>query len=248
MERTESWNRSKNIITEMMKQREIMLVEDDESLGFLIKDSLDAHGWKVKHYSSGEQGLTAFHNNQFDLCILDIMLPQQDGISLATEIRKYNQQVPIVFLTAKSQTEDRIRGFQSGADDYVCKPFSIEEFKYRLEAILKRSHDDESTNKYSVLKLANTTLDIHNLLLNANGTTTRLTHKECKLLQLFLRHAGKLIEREVFLKSIWEDDGFFVARSMDVFISKLRKYLSADKQLRIENIRGVGYILKTGRE
>jgi two-component system, OmpR family, response regulator len=227
-----------------MKQREIMLVEDDESLGFLIKDSLDAHGWKVNLYPTGEKGLTAFHSHRFDLCILDIMLPQKDGFTLATEIRKYNQQVPIVFLTAKSQTEDRIRGFQSGADDYVCKPFSIEEFKYRLEAILKRTHEDSQPTKTSVLIVSNSTLDIHNLLLDSNGTVTRLTHKECKLLQLFFRHAGKVIEREVFLKSIWEDDGFFVARSMDVFVSKLRKYLKADNHLRIENIRGVGYILK----
>jgi two-component system OmpR family response regulator len=227
-----------------MKQREIMLVEDDESLGFLIKDALDAHGWKVNLYPSGEKGLTAFHSHRFDLCILDIMLPQKDGFTLATEIRKYNQQVPIVFLTAKSQTEDRIRGFQSGADDYVCKPFSIEEFKYRLEAILRRTNEDPSSTKMSVLKISNSTLDIHNLLLDANGTVTRLTHKECKLLQMFFRHTGKLIEREVFLKSIWEDDGFFVARSMDVFVSKLRKYLRADTQLRIENIRGIGYILK----
>ena len=109
-----------------MKQRSVMLVEDDESLGFLIKDSLDAYGWKVNLYQTGEKGLTAFRNNQFDLCILDVMLPEKDGFTLATEIRKYNQQVPIVFLTAKSQTEDRIRGFQCGADDYVCKPFSIE--------------------------------------------------------------------------------------------------------------------------
>jgi two-component system, OmpR family, response regulator len=227
-----------------MKQREIMLVEDDENLGFLIKDSLDAHGWSVKLYPTGEKGLTAFHNNHFDLCILDVMLPQKDGFTLATEIRKYNQQVPIVFLTAKSQTEDRIRGFQSGADDYVCKPFSIEEFKYRLEAILKRTNEDLSPAKMSVLKISNSTLDIHNLLLNSNGTITRLTHKECKLLQMFFRHTGKVIEREVFLKSIWEDDGFFVARSMDVFVSRLRKYLKADRHLKIENIRGVGYILK----
>jgi two-component system OmpR family response regulator len=227
-----------------MKQREIMLVEDDESLGFLIKDALDAYGWKVNLYPTGEKGLTAFHNHRFDLCILDIMLPQKDGFTLATEIRKYNQQVPIVFLTAKSQTEDRIRGFQSGADDYVCKPFSIEEFKYRLEAILRRTNEDPSSTKMSVLKISNSTLDIHNLLLDANGTVTRLTHKECKLMQMFFRHTGKLIEREVFLKSIWEDDGFFVARSMDVFVSKLRKYLRADTRLRIENIRGIGYILK----
>jgi two-component system, OmpR family, response regulator len=227
-----------------MKQREIMLVEDDESLGFLIKDSLDAHGWNVNLYPTGEKGLTAFHSHHFDLCILDVMLPLKDGFTLATEIRKYNQQVPIVFLTAKSQTEDRIRGFQSGADDYVCKPFSIEEFKYRIEAILKRSNEDQSSNKISVLKISKSTLDIHNLLLDSNGVVTRLTHKECKLLQMFFRHSGKLIEREVFLKSIWEDDGFFVARSMDVFISKLRKYLKPDGQLKIENIRGVGYILK----
>jgi DNA-binding response OmpR family regulator len=227
-----------------MKTTDIMLVEDDESLGFLLKDSLEAHGWQVKLYNTGEKGLTAFHNNRFDLCILDIMLPEQDGISLANAIRKYNLHVPIVFLTAKSQTEDRIRGFQSGADDYVCKPFSIEEFTYRLEAILKRSNANEFTTKHSFLQIGNSSLDLHNLVLNANGVTTRLTHKECKLLQLFFRHAGKLVEREVFLKSIWEDDGFFVARSMDVFISKLRKYLSADHQLRIENIRGVGYILK----
>ncbi|MBA4054429.1 MAG: DNA-binding response regulator, partial [Marivirga sp.] len=201
--------------------------------------------WKVHLYPDGEKGLTAFHNHAFDLCILDIMLPEKDGYNLALEIRKYNQLVPIVFLTAKSQAEDRIRGFQLGADDYVCKPFNIEEFKYRIEAIFKRSFGTTSnSDRASVLKAAHSTLDIHNLLLNANGVVTRLTYKESKLLQMFFRHTGKLIEREVFLKTIWEDDGFFVARSMDVFVSKLRKYLSNDPDLRIENIRGVGYIMK----
>lgn len=225
--------------------RQILLVEDDESLGFLIKDTLDVSGWKVHLYPDGEKGLTAFHNNTFDLCILDIMLPEKDGYDLAAEIRKYNQIVPIVFLTAKSQAEDRIKGFQLGADDYVCKPFSIEEFKYRIEAIFKRSFGSTSnSDRTSLLKAAHSTLDIHNLLLDANGVVTRLTYKESKLLQMFFRHTGKLIERDVFLKAIWEDDGFFVARSMDVFISKLRKYLSNDPDLRIENIRGVGYIMK----
>jgi DNA-binding response OmpR family regulator len=173
------------------------------------------------------------------------MLPRKDGFDLAEEIRKYNQGIPIIFLTAKSQTEDRIRGFQLGADDYVCKPFSIEEFKYRIEAIFKRSHaTTSSSERASLLKVANSTLDMHNLLLAANGKITRLTYKECKLLQMFFRHSGKLIEREVFLKTVWEDDGFFVARSMDVFVSKLRKYLSADPDLKIENIRGIGYVLK----
>ena len=225
--------------------RQIMLVEDDESLGFLIKDTLDSYGWKVHLYPDGERGLTAFHNNAFDLCILDIMLPHKDGFDLAMEIRKYNQGVPIVFLTAKSQTDDRIRGFQLGADDYVCKPFSIEEFKYRIEAIFKRSFGTvSSAERTSLLKVASTTLDIHNLLLNSNGVVTRLTYKECKLLQMFFRHSGKVIERDVFLKTIWEDDGFFVARSMDVFVSKLRKYLSSDPDVKIENIRGIGYIMK----
>ena len=231
----------------MSSSRQIMLVEDDESLGFLIKDSLDALGWSVNLYSDGEKGLTGFHNHAFDLCILDIMLPRKDGFDLASEIRRYNQVVPIIFLTAKNQTDDRIRGFQLGADDYVCKPFSMEELKYRIEAIFKRSFGAATTaEKVAVLKVSNSTLDIHNLLLNSNGVTTRLTYKECKLLQLFFRHAEKLIERDVFLKSIWEDDGFFVARSMDVFVSKLRKYLSYDPTIRIENIRGVGYILKHG--
>jgi DNA-binding response OmpR family regulator len=222
----------------------ILLVEDDESLGFLIKDSLNAAGWDVSLYVDGEKGLTAFHSHVFDLCILDIMLPQKDGFELARQIRKYNQSIPIIFLTAKGQTEDRIHGFQLGADDYVCKPFSIEEFKYRIEAVFKRSVRTAPTDRSQYLSAGKSSLDVSNLMLDANGTSTRLTYKECKVLQLFFRHAGKLIEREVFLKSIWENDGFFVARSMDVFVSKLRKYLAPDELLKIENIRGVGYVMK----
>ena len=232
----------------MNETRQILLVEDDESLGFLIKDNLDAYGWNVHLCASGEKALTAFHHQLFDLCIFDIMLPHKDGFELAVEIRKYNQSVPIVFLTARNQIDDRIRGFQIGADDYVCKPFSIEEFRYRIEAIFKRLFGSfPSSEETSVLKVSNTTLDVHNLLLNSNGAITRLTYKECKLLQLFFRHFEKVIEREVFLKTVWEEDGFFVARSMDVFVSRLRKYLTSDHQLKIENIRGIGYILKQVR-
>lgn len=232
----------------MKENVRIMLVEDDESLGFLIKDSLDSHGWNTNIFLSGEKGLTAFHNAVFDLCILDVMLPEKDGFSLASEIRRYNQQVPIVFLTARSQADDRIRGFKSGADDYVCKPFSIEELKCRIEVILKRTASARSAHQTSSLLTAgNSALDLHNLTLNACGQVTRLTYKEGKLLQLFFRHAGKLIERELFMKTVWEDEGFFVARSMDVFISRLRKYLKNDPDLRIENIRSVGYTLKVGK-
>jgi two-component system, OmpR family, response regulator len=223
----------------------IMVVEDDENLGFLIKDALDAHGWNVQLFRDGEKGLSAFHSKTFDICVLDIMLPSKDGFELAREIRKYNQHVPIIFLTAKNQTSDRIKGFQAGADDYVCKPFSIEEFKYRIEAILKRSTGlPTSVDRVSTLHAGNCILDVHNLLLNANGTITQLTYKECRLLQLFFRHTGKLIERDVFLKTIWENDGFFVARSMDVFVSRIRKLLKEDTTLRIDNVRGIGYMLK----
>ena len=228
-----------------MDSPKIMLVEDDENLGFLLKDSLEAFGWKVDLFQNGEKGLSAFHNSAFDLCVLDIMLPQKNGFELAAEIRRYNQQVPIVFLTAKSQVDDRIRGFRTGADDYVCKPFSMEEFRYRIDAILKRSMGAASTaDRTTVLKAGSSTLDINNLTLDANGDVTVLTYKECKLLQMFFRHAGILIERNVFLRAVWEDDGFFVARSMDVFVSKLRKYLRNDPKLRIENIRAVGYVMK----
>src|SRR5688572_8199808 len=168
----------------------LMLVEDDESLGFLLKDTMDSNGWSVALFQNGEKGLTAFHNHVFDLCILDIMLPHKDGFELAAEIRKYNQSIPIVFLTARSQLDDRIRGFQIGADDYVCKPFSIEEFKYRIEAILKRSLGSQTSYRNSVLKVGDTTLDVYNLILDSNGVQTRLTYKECKLLQMFFRHAG----------------------------------------------------------
>lgn len=222
----------------------IMLVEDDESLGFLLKDMMESYGWSVGLFGSGEKGLTAFRNGQYDLCVLDIMLPGSDGIELAGAIRRYNQRIPIVFLTAKSQVEDRIRGFQVGADDYVCKPFSVEEFRYRIDVILKRANGAGPANHSAVLTVSRSTLDINNLRLDANGVVTQLTYKECKLLEIFFRHEGKLIERDVFLKTIWEDDGFFVARSMDVFVSRARKYLRHDPDLRIDNIRGVGYILK----
>lgn len=225
-----------------MSQRNILLVEDDESLGFLIKDSLDAAGWNVSRYPDGEKGLSAFLSHSYDVCVLDVMLPNRDGFDLATEIRKFNQRVPIIFLTARSLTEDRIRGFQVGADDYVSKPFSIEEFKYRLEAVVRRGTDRPATG--GILRVASSVLDLNNLTLTSAGVVTRLTHKEAQLLQLFFRHPNKLIERDVFLKSAWEDSGFFVARSMDVFVSRLRKYLQPDSRLKIENIRAIGYQLR----
>lgn len=232
-----------------MNNRRLLLVEDDESLGFLIKDSLDASGWLVTRVSDGDKGLSVFVSHSFDICLLDVMLPNRDGFDLASQIRKYDGTVPIVFLTARSHTADRIRGFQLGADDYVCKPFSIEELKYRLEAVLRRGSSDKSITEAlsrDILKVGSSCLDVANLTLVAGASTTRLTHKEALLLQLFFRHPNKLLPREIFLKTAWEDSGFFVARSMDVFVSRVRKYLQPDALLRIENIRSVGYILKVG--
>lgn len=223
----------------------ILLVEDDSNLGFLIKDYLDSLGWNVSVYHDGDKGLSAFHSHPFDLCVLDIMLPSRDGFDIAAEIRKYNRSIPVIFLTAKGQTADRIRGFQAGADDYICKPFSIEEFRYRIEAVLKRSSGTHSVQEHSVLRVGSSALDVNNLTLNSNGMVSRLTYKEAKLLDMLFRNPDKLIVRDVFLKTIWEEDGFFVARSMDVFVSRVRKYLKEDTSLKIENVRSVGYILKT---
>jgi len=221
----------------------ILLVEDDESLGFLIKDNLTSNKWNIQLYADGEKGLTAFRNFSFDLCILDVMLPKKDGFTLAAEVRHINPQVPIVFLTAKNMTEDKIKGFQVGADDYVTKPFSIEEFKYRIDAILKRANGKQAMQD-NCITFKDNVLDPHNLILTCHDHAIQLTHKECKILQLFFHHPNELIERNVFLKNVWEDEGFFVARSMDVFISRLRKYLQHDPDIRIENVRGVGYVMK----
>ncbi len=226
-----------------MTKGRILLVEDDESLSFLVKDALDAAGWEVYRIADGEKALSAFLSHEFDVCVLDVMLPRRDGFDLAVQIRKYNVDVPLIFLTARSLTEDRIRGFQVGADDYVCKPFSIEEFKYRIEAVIRRSRESGSSEG-GELRVAGSVLDVANLTLVAEGVSTRLTYKECQLLKLFFRHPNKVIEREVFLKTVWQDDGFFAARSMDVFVSRLRKYLVADVRLKIDNIRAVGYALK----
>ncbi len=226
-------------------QKSILLVEDDESLGFLIRESLTQAGYQVTLSTNGEKGLNAFHNYSFDLCILDVMLPFKDGFQVAEEIKKYDQHIPIIFLTAKNQTKDKIAGFRIGADDYVTKPFNMEEFLYRVEAILKRTYTQTATSGNKMIRVGQSILNPNNLLLDCQGNKYQLTHKEMKVLQLFFKHPNQLIERSVFLKSIWEDDGFFVARSMDVFVSRLRKYLQDDPCIKIENVRGVGYILKT---
>jgi len=219
--------------------KQILLVEDDESMGFLLKDSLENYNYSVKHFADGRLALAEFNNNQFDLCLLDVMMPNMDGFSLATEIRKQDSDIPIIFLTAKAMKEDRIKGFKLGADDYVTKPFSIEELELRIQVILKRGKLSDSDNK--IIPFGKYVLDLNNLSLSTNESKIQLTQKEVDILALFVSNQNSLLRREFILKSVWEDDGYFVGRSMDVFISKLRKHFKDDPSININNIHGSGY-------
>jgi DNA-binding response OmpR family regulator len=221
----------------------ILLVEDDMNLGFVIQDSLKMSGYKVVLATDGKQGLVKFNEGNFDLCILDVMLPQKDGFALAEDIRKVNATVPIVFLTAKSMTEDRIRGFKAGADDYLTKPFSTEELLLRLEAILKRSKGITITNK-DKFNIGKFTFDYPNYLLIAPGEEQKLTKKEAEILKLLCAQKGDVIPRELVLNMIWGDDNYFNGRSLDVFLTKIRKYLKSDPNVSIVNVHGVGFKLQ----
>jgi two-component system, OmpR family, response regulator len=233
----------------MRNKFNLLLVEDDEHLGFMLKDNLVMAGYAVRLARNGEKGLTAFHSEHFDLCILDVMLPLKDGFSLAQDLRKYNQKIPIIFLTAKSQKEDRIRGFRLGGDDYITKPFSLEEFLLRIEAVLKRVYNQPTqADKDRQFTIGDSVLDFTNRTLLYKGQKTKLTEKESKLLHILAKNKNQVVERNVIMKTIWEDEGFFVARSMDVFISKIRKYLSKDPSVSVRNIHGVGYRLEETRK
>lgn len=229
----------------MSSKFKLLLVEDDHSLGFMLKDNLEMAGYEVRLCQDGAKGLTAFHNDTYQLCILDVMLPLKDGFSLAEDIRKYDKRIPIIFLTAKNQKDDRIKGFKLGGDDYITKPFSLEEFLLRVEAVLKRVYDRPTTSdQQHNFNIGDYIFDVNNQELVRNGTATRLTNKEARLLKILAQHKNQVVERDVIMKSIWENEGYFVARSMDVFISKLRKSLSGDKSIKISNVHGVGYRLE----
>jgi DNA-binding response OmpR family regulator len=225
-----------------MQQTEILLVEDDSSLGFIIKDNLEMKGWKVDLLTDGESGWHAFKQKKYSLCILDIMLPKKDGFTLAENIRDLNTDIPILFLTARATKDDKIEGFKKGADDYITKPFSIEELQYRVAVFIKRSNADASISQ--VIKLGAYTFDQTNLTLTISGQKAELTQMEANILKMFCQQQGQLIKREEILKTVWGSDDFFLGRSLDVFISKLRKYLKADPNIEIVNQFGVGFRLE----
>lgn len=223
----------------------ILLCEDDENLGMLLREYLQAKGYQAELCPDGEAGYKAFLKNKFDICVLDVMMPKKDGFTLAQEIRQANSEIPIIFLTAKTLKDDILEGFKIGADDYITKPFSMEELVLRIEAILRRVRGKK--NKESTLyHIGRFTFDTQKQLLtldNDPAKATKLTTKENELLGLLCSHANEILQRDYALKTIWIDDNYFNARSMDVYITKLRKHLKADDQIEIINIHGKGYKL-----
>jgi DNA-binding response OmpR family regulator len=217
----------------------ILLVEDDPNLGFVIKDNLCGKGYDVTLCHDGEVGLQTFLRQPFDLCILDIMLPKRDGFSLASSIREKNKGVPILFVTAKNLLEDKLKGFTLGADDYIVKPFSMEELYLRVEVFLKRSGGEITQRE--TFTLGQFTFDCRNLTLMHPLGQKVLTQKEADVLRLLCRNKDRVLKREEILKSVWGNDDYFLGRSLDVFISKLRKYMKDDPSVEIVNYHGVGF-------
>lgn len=223
------------------KQR-ILLCEDEESLGMLLREYLQAKGYDAELYLDGEAGYRAFMKGHYDMCLFDVMMPKMDGFTLAKEIRLVNQEVPIIFLTAKNLKDDILDGFKVGADDYLTKPFSMDELVFRMEAILRRVKG-KAKKAQTVFQLGLYTFDTQRQLLTMGDVNTKLTTKESELLALLCAHSNQVLERELALKTIWIDDNYFNARSMDVYITKLRKHLKDDPQIEIINIHGKGYKL-----
>jgi two-component system response regulator VicR len=218
----------------------LLYVEDDESLSFVTRDHLELQGFRVTHCADGRSALETIQDQSFDLCLLDVMLPEMDGFALAQEIRKQDTQVPILFLTAKSLKEDRIQGLRLGADDYITKPFSIEELILKIEVFLRRSQVVEA-KPVQRFSLGTYLFDYENLQLRRQDEERRLTQKEADLLRFLCLNPNQVVKRSDILETIWGENDYFLGRSLDVFISRLRKYLREDESLRIENVHGVGF-------
>ncbi len=225
----------------MEKEYKILLTEDDENLGMLLREYLEAKGLETDLLPDGEEGYKAFMSKKYDICILDVMMPKKDGFSLAKDIRMVNADVPIIFLTAKSLKEDIFEGFKIGADDYLTKPFSMEELLFRIEAILRRTKGGNAAQEF--YQLGKFKFDTQKQQLLDDDNVVKLTTKESELLKLLCTNANKVLERNFALKTIWVDDNYFNARSMDVYITKLRKHLKDEPSVEIINVHGKGYKL-----
>ena len=221
----------------------ILLAEDDENLGALLREYLIAKGLKTDLFSNGEIALEGFKKNKYDLCILDVMMPKMDGFTLAREIKKIKGNIPFIFLTAKSLKDDVIEGFTVGADDYMTKPFSMEELLFRIKAILRRTSNNTSSEENETYNIGEYEFDSQKQILKFGDKDQKLTTKESELLKLLCNNMNNVLERNFALKTIWQEDSYFNARSMDVYITKLRKYLKEDTSIQILNIHGKGYKL-----
>ena len=227
----------------MKNKVKILLVEDDSNLGMLLREFLSVKGFEVTQALNGEEGFNHFKVNKFDLCLIDVMMPKMDGFSLAKKIRMIDKQTPFLFVTAKSLLDDKIEGFKIGADDYVTKPFSMEELIMRMNAILKRTKNVQLEDDRNEFNIGDYSFDYNKRVLSHYNNEQRLTQKECDLLRLLCVNKNKILERSEALTRIWKDESYFTGRSMDVYITKLRNYLKQDKSIEIINVHGTGFKL-----
>lgn len=224
----------------------ILLAEDDLNLGKILKSYLEAKNFDVELYHNGEEALLSFQKNEYDIIVLDVMMPVMDGFTAAQNIRKTDKKIPIIFLTAKSLEEDKLKGFDIGADDYITKPFNMELLLARVNAIIRRIGADENENSQkNIFTIGKYTFDYMHQKLTIDKKTQKLTSKESELLKLLCQHENETMDRRVALNRIWKDDSYYNARSMDVYITKLRKYLKEDSKLQIINVHGIGFKLLT---
>ena len=219
----------------------ILLVEDDLNLGIILSDQLKSDGYAVSLCNNGVEAMQRFNEDKFHLCIFDVMLPRKDGFTLTRDIRKTNTAIPILFLSARGMTEDKVEGFNAGGDDYLSKPFSIEELQLRIKALLKRVNIKVDEKEQTNYLLGIFVFDTENQTLVSNDQVKTLTKKEVQILKLLFKHKNQVVSREVILNAIWGQNDYFVGRSLDVFITKLRKYLREDPKILISNIHGVGF-------
>lgn len=221
-----------------MEKSKILYAEDDKTIAFLVEDSLESY-YDINCYSDGKSALEAFNNNDFDICLLDIMMPGMNGFEVAQQIRSKNSEVPIIFISAKALKEDRIKGLKIGADDYLVKPFSIEELMLKIEVFLKRTK--KTNTSYLKYKVGKYDFDPKNYTLQSIENSITLTQRESDLLLYFICHKNLVVKRQDILKAIWGDDDYFMGRSLDVFISRLRKVLAGEQDILIENLHGIGF-------
>lgn len=220
----------------------ILLAEDDLNLGVLLVDYLETEGFQVKLCKDGELALKAFLAGSFDLCLLDVMMPKLDGFSLAKAIRLKDKEIPVIFITARSLKEDKLKGYDLGADDYISKPFDEEELLWKIKALIRRMPEHKAEKKTEVIRIGNYAFDISNQSLAINGISKRITEKESDILHYLCLHRNRVIKREEMLKDLWGENDYFLGRSLDVFITKIRKYLKEDETISIENVFKVGFI------